>query len=50
MTDVCDCDINDIIKITYEGEVVWERKEEIKKMTLKEIERELGYKVEIVSE
>ena len=40
----------DIIKITYEGKVVWERKEEIKKMTLKEIERELGYKIEIVSE
>ena len=40
----------DIIKITYEGKVVWERKEEIKKMTLEEIERELGYKIEIVSE
>ena len=45
-----DCEFNDIIKITYEGEVVWERKEEIKKMTLEEIEKELGYKVEIVSE
>ena len=45
-----DGDLNDIIKITYEGEVVWERKEEIKKMTLEEIEKELGYKVEIVSE
>ena len=40
----------DIIKITYEGKVVWERKEEIKKMTLKEIEKELGYKITIVSE
>ena len=40
----------DIIKITYEGKVVWERKEEIKKMTLEEIERELGYKIEIVGE
>ena len=38
----------DIIKITHEGKVVWERKEEIKKMTLKEIEKELGYKIEIV--
>ena len=45
-----DCEFNDIIKITYEGEVVWERKEEIKKMTLEEIEKELGYKIEIVSE
>ena len=50
LRDVCDCDINDIIKITHEGEVVWERKEEIKKMTLKEIEKELGYKIEIVNE
>ena len=40
----------DIIKITYEGKVVWERKEEIKKMTLEEIEKELGYKIEIVNE
>ena len=40
----------DIIKITYEGKVVWERKEEIKKMTLKEIEKKLGYKITIVGE
>ena len=45
-----DCEFNDIIKITYEGEVVWERKEEIKRMTLEEIEKELGYKIEIVGE
>ena len=45
-----DCEFNDIIKITYEGEVVWERKEEIKKMTLEEIEKELGYKIEIIGE
>ena len=45
-----DCEFNNVIKITYEGKVVWERKEEIKKMTLKEIEKGLGYKIEIVSE
>ena len=37
------------MKIEYNGKIVWERKE-IKKMTLKEIERELGYKVEIINE
>ena len=41
---------NELNNIQYEGEVVWERKEEIKKMTLEEIEKELGYKIEIVSE
>ena len=50
LTEVNNSEFEDIIKITYEGEVVWERKKEIKKMTLKEIEKELGYKIEIVSE
>ena len=45
-----DCPPSDIMKITYGKEIVWERKEEVKKMTLKEIERELGYKIEIISE
>ena len=40
---------NDIMKIEYNGKIVWERKE-VKKLTLKEIEKELGYKVEIVNE
>lgn len=31
-------------------EVVWERHEEIKKMTIEDIEKELGYKIEIVKE
>ena len=50
LTDVNNYKFYDIVKITYEGKVVWERKEEIKKMTLKEIEKELGYKITIVSE
>ena len=40
---------SDVMKIEYNGKIVWERKE-VKKLTLKEIEKELGYKVEIVNE
>ena len=50
LTDVNNRKLEDIIKITYEGKVVWKRKEKIKKMTIKEIEKELGYKIAIVSE
>lgn len=46
LKDVDDYPPNDIMKLEYEGKVVWER-EEVKEMTLAEIEEILGYKVKI---
>ena len=45
-----DCPPNDIMKITYGKEIVWERKEEeVKEMTIDEIEKIVGSKIKIVS-
>ena len=47
---VDDCSLNDIMKITYGKETVYERKEEeVKEMTIDEIEKIVGYKIKIVN-
>ena len=40
---------NDIMKITYGKETVYERKEEVKEMTIDEIEKIVGSKIKIVN-
>ena len=40
---------NDIVKITYGDKVVYERKEEVKEMTIDEIEKIVGFKIKIVN-
>ena len=40
---------NDIVKITYGDKVVYERKEEVKEMTIDEIEKIVGSKIKIVN-
>ena len=54
LINVNDYPPSDIMKITYGKETVYERKEEneeyVMEMTIDEIEKELGYKIEIVSE
>lgn len=39
---------NDIVKVERSGEIIYERKEEVKEMTVEEISKALGYEVKVV--
>lgn len=42
--------IYDIVKVERSGQVIWERSEEVKEMTIAEISEALGYEVKVVKE
>ena len=49
LINVNNCPDSDIVKITYGKETVYERKEQVKEMTIDEIEKIVGSKIKIVN-